>query len=213
MSLWDDLADERRALADLLESLTPDQWQVQTLCPAWTVHDMAAHLVVPTEFSKVEMITTMLRARGDTDRLAVLMAARRAQLSSSELVARLRANATSHKAPPIIGVLGPYVDALVHGEDIRTPLGLVDTRPAERWRAALDFLVSSKAKIGFRTRALPDLWFQATDVEWQYGVGDVVSGPAAALGLALMSRDTGRLDELDGPGADRLRAWARSATA
>jgi len=35
---------ERLAFIDLLESLTEDQWQTPSLCSAWTVEHVAAHL-------------------------------------------------------------------------------------------------------------------------------------------------------------------------
>lgn len=206
-TLLDLLADERRALAGLLESLTPEQWHVQTLCPAWDVRGMAAHLVVPTEFSTAEMLLGMLRAGGSPDRLAVDMAARRAVLEPSELVARLRDGARSTTAPPIVGLLGPYTDALVHGEDLRIPLGIVDDRPASRWRPTLYFLMTPRARVGFLPSAKPRLTYAATDTAWTGGAGPRVEAPAAALALALMGR-TPRLGELVGPGAAALRAYA-----
>lgn len=201
------LADERRYLADLLESLTPEQWQVRTLCSAWTVHDMAAHLVMPIEGTVLDLMRATVRARGNADRIGVLMTARFAELPSAELVTRLRANAESSAGPPMVGEHGPYSDSLIHGEDIRIPLGIADDRPQERWRPTLDFLMTRKARLGFLPAAKPDLWYQATDVEWQHGRGDVVSGPAATLALALCGR-AARLDELDGPGSEVLSVHA-----
>lgn len=208
MDVWEALADERRSIADLLESLAPEQWRVRTLCPAWDVHGMAAHLLVPCEFSKAEMVAALLRARGNPDRLSLIMAARRAELSSSELVVRLREKAGARQAPPVVGVMGPYTDTLVHLNDMLIPLGLTDERPPDRWRPVLDFLMSPRARVGFLPGPKPDLRYQATDTEWQHGAGDVVAGPAAALGLALLGRATHRLAELDGPGSDVLRRWA-----
>ncbi|MDO9381036.1 MAG: maleylpyruvate isomerase family mycothiol-dependent enzyme [Nocardioidaceae bacterium] len=208
MDLWDDLADERRALADLLEGLSPEQWRVQTLCEAWDVHGMAAHLTVPCTFSRIEMVTTMVRAGGNPDRLSVLMARRRATMSSSELVAVLRDRAGARLAPPVVGVMGPYTDALVHGQDIMVPLGLADERPAVRWLPALEFLVSRRARVGFVSGALPQVTMEATDMGWAHGrVGPQVRGSASALALALLRR-TARLDELTGDGAPVLREWA-----
>ena len=207
MALLDLLAAERRALADLLESLTPQQWRVRTLCPAWDVHGMAAHLVVPTEFSTAEMLTEMVRARGNPDRLSVAMAATRARRSSADLVEALRTGARSTKAPPVVGLVGPYTDALVHGEDLRIPLGVADERPAQRWQPALDFLMTPRARIGFLSAARPALTYAATDSTWTGGAGPRVEAPAAALALALLGR-TARLDELVGPGSAVLRAHA-----
>jgi uncharacterized protein (TIGR03083 family) len=36
---------ERSALLDVLEGLTPREWDAATVCPGWTVKDLAAHLV------------------------------------------------------------------------------------------------------------------------------------------------------------------------
>lgn len=207
MDIWTALADERRATADRLEGLTPEQWQVRTLCEAWDVHGMAAHLAVPLDFSVAEMLTTLVRARGNPDRLSVLMAERRAQLTGAELVALLREKATSRKAPPVVGAMGPYTDTLVHLQDILIPLALTDDRPAERWLPSLDFLVSRKARVGFVSERLPAVRLVADDVEWSHGEGPEVAGPAAALALAIMRR-TPRLDEMRGPGAETMRAWA-----
>jgi hypothetical protein len=41
------IAAGRRRAADLLDQLSEEQLAVQSLCPAWTVHDMAGHLVAP----------------------------------------------------------------------------------------------------------------------------------------------------------------------
>ncbi|MDQ3484883.1 MAG: maleylpyruvate isomerase family mycothiol-dependent enzyme [Actinomycetota bacterium] len=210
MEIWDALADERRATADLLAELSPEQWRVQTLCAAWDVHGMAAHLVVPCDFSTAEMVTTLVRARGNPDRLSLLMAARRATKSADELVALLREKADARLAPPIVGAMGPYTDALVHLQDILVPLGLTDHRPAERWRPSLDFLMGPKARVGFLAGRKPSLRYVATDLSWSHGDGPVVEAPAAALALALLRR-TPRLEELDGLGEATLQAWARAS--
>lgn len=39
------LAPERRALLDLLDGLADDAWRAPTPCPAWSVHQLAVHLV------------------------------------------------------------------------------------------------------------------------------------------------------------------------
>ncbi len=210
MSLVDDLADERLALADLLEGLTPEQWHVQTLCPAWDVHQMAAHLVAPVEGSTGLLLRLMVRSRLSPDRLGLLVTEHFADLPADELVTRLRAHARTELAPPFVGLLGPYTDALVHGEDIRVPLGIRDDRPPQRWAPTLDFLLSRRARLGFLPAAAPRLTYAATDVAWAHGAGPRVEGPAAALALAL-TRRTPRLDELAGPGVDTLVGWARSA--
>lgn len=42
--LSDLAAAERRDLADYLDTLTKEQWEQPSLCPGWTVRDVAGHL-------------------------------------------------------------------------------------------------------------------------------------------------------------------------
>jgi uncharacterized protein (TIGR03083 family) len=39
------LREEREALVELLAGLAREQWEIDTPCPGWTVHDLAAHLL------------------------------------------------------------------------------------------------------------------------------------------------------------------------
>lgn len=48
---FEEIADERRALADLLAGLTAEQRSVQSLCSEWSVLEVIAHLVVPLQVS------------------------------------------------------------------------------------------------------------------------------------------------------------------
>jgi uncharacterized protein (TIGR03083 family) len=44
-----------KALVDLLDSLTPEEWDAQTIAPAWKVRDVAAHLL-DTALRKLSMV-------------------------------------------------------------------------------------------------------------------------------------------------------------
>lgn len=44
MDLLAAIESERLAIADALETLTPEQWATQSCCDAWTVQEVAAHL-------------------------------------------------------------------------------------------------------------------------------------------------------------------------
>ena len=50
MTIWDDIADERRTLASELALLNEDQWAVDSLCEGWTVKEVAAHLTSVFDF-------------------------------------------------------------------------------------------------------------------------------------------------------------------
>ena len=72
---WDLIAAERRGLADLLDTLGDEQWATLTLCDAWTVKDMAAHVMVGPTVSYPELAGAMVMARFNLDRALERMTA------------------------------------------------------------------------------------------------------------------------------------------
>ncbi len=205
---WTLIAEERRALADLIETLTDEQLASPSLCAGWSVKDVAAHVMIGPTGTMGEFLSAWVRGLGSFARANRIMTQRRRSLSRSEVVALLRGHADSRFTPPTLDWHAPLSDVLVHREDIVVSLGLPGDRPAQPWHDALDFLTSAKARRGFVSRPLPALTLAATDLDWSHGSGPVVSGPAAALGLAVCGRTEG-LDRLDGPGAEPLAAWVR----
>jgi uncharacterized protein (TIGR03083 family) len=201
------IAAERRAIADMLDGLTPQQWETQSLCTGWTVRHVAAHLSVVLTHGMGTFLVATIRAGGNLHRANRIVVAREAARPIPDIIGDLRANADSRFTPPGLGSEAPLTEVLLHGEDIRVPLGIADGRPAERWRGALDFLLSPKGRRGFAAKGVPDLHYVATDTEWAHGSGDEVHGPAAALGLTISGRPA-RLSELGGPGLAAVRAWA-----
>ncbi len=55
-------ADERRDLADLLETLTPDQWVQPSLCSGWAVRDVVAHVIGYEEIGYLGLLGTLIRS-------------------------------------------------------------------------------------------------------------------------------------------------------
>lgn len=206
MEHWELIAAERRALADLLDGLGEAQLAARSLCGAWTVKDVAAHLSGGLTGSIGEFLVAMVRGRFSFDRANQRMTASRAGLSIGELTAALREHADSHFVPPTLNWQAPLTDVMVHREDIAVPLGLPSDRPAESWRHVLDFLVSGAARRGFVSGRLPAVRLVATDVAWSWGSGPEVTGPAYALALAVSGRPAG-LAALSGPGTESMRAF------
>jgi uncharacterized protein (TIGR03083 family) len=200
---WGAIASERRALADQLDSLSPEQWGTQSLCDAWTVRDVAAHLILPHKTSIPAFLVTLVAAGGSFRRANVAMTAKEAKRPPTDLVADIRRYADSRTKPPGFGSEAPLTEVLVHGQDIRIPLGLEDTSATGTWANSLDFLVMPKARRGFVSRSLQGFRFVASDIDWEYGRGEEVRGPAVALALAMMGRRA-RGDELTGAGASKL---------
>jgi uncharacterized protein (TIGR03083 family) len=198
------IADERRRIADLVDTLTPAQLEVPSLCDDWTVKQVAGHLLAAVESPPAALFPMLLRSGFQLHRvnarLAILMAARPA----AEIAAGLRENAENPFKPPIVGYAGQLTDLQVHGQDMRRPLGRPHGLRLDRLRQSLEFLVGGRA-VGFAPkRRLAGLRFEATDLDWSSGSGPVLAGPAETLMLAMTGRHT-VIGELDGPGVPMLR--------
>lgn len=198
------IAAERRAVADLVESLSPEQLDTPSLCGAWTVREVVGHLVSPFAARPAAMLPLVVRSGFHLHRANARLAELIARRPPAELVALLRDNAEHRFAPPVVGHLGQLTDVQVHGQDIRRPLGLPHRLRPDRLRASLDFLVSRRSVAFGGRRLRAGLRFEATDQDWVWGVGPVVQGTAEALLLALTGR-TVVLPELRGDGVPVLR--------
>ena len=93
---------------------------------------------------------------------------------------------------------------LVHGGDIRIPLGLPFAADARRTVLAVDFL-TGRWSLGFVPRGrLRGISLRASDIDRVWGEGAEIRGPVAALMMSAAGR-TALLDALDGPGLAVLR--------
>ncbi|WP_460816661.1 maleylpyruvate isomerase family mycothiol-dependent enzyme [Nocardioides korecus] len=206
---WETIEQERLALADLLDTLLPRQWEAQSLCGGWTVADVVTHLAGLLTGGAAAVARAAVRARGD------LHAANRATVAAgagrhrAELVEDLRTHAASHVHPPGMGSRAPLAEVMLHRLDIAVPLGLTVDRPDEPWAPVLDFLTSPQARLGFVPRGRPRVSLGATDLSWASGDAPDVVGPAASLALVLSGRPTG-LTCLAGPGLPTLTTWVRA---
>src|SRR5690242_7912912 len=94
-TVWQHIDTERAWMADLLESLSDEQWGTPSLCEGWTVRDVGAHLTF-SQSSVREVFWPMLKAGFRYD-VFVRETARRSPLSHEEIVARLRGFLGSRK--------------------------------------------------------------------------------------------------------------------
>ena len=207
-----EIADERRRMADLLSGLTGEQRAARSLCEAWSVHDVAAHLVMPMEVSTARFALTMLACRGSFDRANVRLTRQQARRPIEEIVEILRRKAETRFTPPGAGPEAPLTDLLVHGLDIRRPLGLTRDVPEERLRKSLAFVTSRAGRGLVPKGALDGLRLHADDIGWTYGSGPTVSGDADALLLSVTGRSIA-LGALTGDGLPTLRSRLSGARA
>ncbi|MBI3687158.1 MAG: maleylpyruvate isomerase family mycothiol-dependent enzyme [Actinobacteria bacterium] len=204
VTLFDMIAGQRRELSDLFAALPEGQLRSQSLCSGWTVHDIAAHLAMELETRPSQLIRAMLASRGDTNRAIFALTARHTSRSTAELAEVLRRRADDRRTLPGTGPEAPLTDLVVHGLDVRVPLGLHAEVPADQARVVLDFLTTTPAR-GFVPKGrLAGLRFEATDLGWARGTGALVRGPVVALVLAITGRGAG-LADLTGDGVPVLR--------
>lgn len=134
---WRLIEAERRTLADLLESLTADQWSAMSLCTEWRVRDVAAHLAMTP--AGAPGIATVLRAlvatNGKLWAAGRNMAVAYAAAPTDELVAALRRDAASRTRPVVVLADNIVPDLVIHGQDIAVPLGITRTFPRPRANA------------------------------------------------------------------------------
>jgi uncharacterized protein (TIGR03083 family) len=204
--IWGWIAAERRTLADLAEGLTPEQLATPSLCAGWTVRDVIAHLTLNLTFSPRQSAGALIRSGFRPNRFIQLLTADAAERTDAELVALLRDRADAQWGPPGFGPLAPLTDLLVHGVDLRRPLGIAHAPDPDALRTSLDFVVSPKAGLGFTQRKHQRaLRHEAGDVDWAHGDGPLVRGPAQSL-LAVLCNRPAPLEDLTGDGVDLLRS-------
>ena len=199
---------QRLALSDTLDTLSEPQWNTASLCSGWTARDVLSHLTLPATASKVKVFVAFAKSGFNLDKMTMAMVRADTQ-TGPELATKFRATAQHRWTPPTFGFEAPLTDAVAHGSDICRPLGLTNTVSPEAARAVLDFLVTKKATNGFipKDRVL-GFRFETTDLNWGFGRGPLVSGPAEAIILAILGRDAA-FQDLTGDGVATLQARNR----
>ncbi|OUE25634.1 maleylpyruvate isomerase family mycothiol-dependent enzyme [Clavibacter michiganensis] len=201
--LWGEIDAERRALVEQLERIEDTAWETPSLCAGLTVREVVAHMTVSGAVSGPRWFLGVLRARFDFDRQVDDRLREQLGASARETLARFRRTIGSRTSPPLprLALLGEMV---VHGEDVRRPLGLTRAHPPATLDAVLRYYAGTDQIVVAKKR-VAGLRLEATDTGTALGEGQVVRGPSLALIMAM----TGRLaccDELTGPGAPALRA-------
>jgi uncharacterized protein (TIGR03083 family) len=214
---WQVIEQERLSLADLLATLTDAEWDRPSLCAAWRIRDVAAHVaLVPQPPGSWTILVEGVRARGSFHRVNRDLSIRHANRAGADLAAELRENAASRTLPAVTNYRNILFDILVHGQDIAIPLGRERRMPLEAVRASAT-RVWAMGWPFWAKRRLSGFRLTATDVEWTAGSGAPgrdIHGPIDALLLLLTGR-TVALHRLSGDGVAPLaaRVTSRSSSA
>lgn len=214
--VWAAVDARRAGLVELLSGLAQRDWELTSVCPEWTIKDVAAHLTMPSLGLRT-MLGLALRHRGGTNTLIREGSRELAKRHSpDQIIEQLRAMIGYHHHFPTLTCREALVDILGHSLDISIPLAaagstpaaqLASGLPAEQVAEAADHVLSyrgnRKSKV-FAPVPLDGLLLRATDHPWSAGAGREVAGTMTDLFLLLIGRDV-HLDRLVGPGVPQVQ--------
>jgi uncharacterized protein (TIGR03083 family) len=192
--LRDMVAAEQAEFAAMLRELTPEQWAAPSLCQGWSVHDVAVHIAVHSHTTAPQRIAMLARAGFSTNRMMEPDRAR----STDDLIDLLESPA---KLAGPANIRTQLSELMIHQQDVRRPLGISRTVPADRLSVVLDYGVTqagSRSMGNLRSRA-NGLRLVATDIGWNAGTGPEVRGPGEAIFMAINGR-ADALSDLSGDG-------------
>ena len=192
---------ERADLLAFLADLTPQQWDTPSLCEGWRVRDVVAHMISYEGLRRREVFGRLARGRFQLGRVNAVSVAEMRDPGPDELLALLEQRLEPSGLTTGFGCRVALVDALIHQQDIRRPLGAPRSIPPERLLPALSF-ARFAPPIGAFWRAR-GLRLVASDLGWAAGRGPEVRGPGEALLMAISGR-RGVVQELTGPGQATL---------
>lgn len=201
---------QRDGFVETLKALEPEQWWAPSLCTAWRVVDVAAHLAWAPVMGVGAGALAMIRNGFSMNRMIARSAVAWADRGHDAILSQLRDNARSGATPTGMPPVAALADAVVHGLDVRRPLGLPGQVPAEALAPLADFTLGTPWPLnsvvgGSARRRVAGVRLVATDTDWTHGDGPEVRASADALLLLLYGRPLDPAD-LTGDGAPTLRA-------
>ena len=201
---WALVAGQRRDLADAVADLPGAAWDTPSLCAGWRVRDVVAHVVGNAEgaFTVRRALPGLLAHRFNVAAWLYDDGRRRGAASPAELVARLRESAGNTFQPPGRKPADVLADVIIHGQDTFVPLGIDRHAGAAAVLAALVISVPQGPPLHTGRRA-SGLRLRATDLDWEWGDGEEVTGTGEALLMAVTGRGA-FVSRLSGPGAALL---------
>ncbi|AWS47347.1 hypothetical protein DKM19_44675 [Streptosporangium sp. 'caverna'] len=206
--IWPLVHAERAALAADLADLTDEQWTTPSLCTELTVREVLAHLTAGASLNTVRWMAGVIRCRFDFDKQVAMRLAEQLGATPAATLERFRRVITSTTKPPLpaVALLG---ESIVHGEDIRRPLGIRRAYPIETITKVAEYYQGSDLVIPAKGR-IAGLRLVAGDGPFTTGSGPRVSGTTLALTMAMAGR-TAYCDELEGDGVATLRDRCETA--
>ena len=126
---------ERKSLSDFLDTLAPEQWSAPTWCDKWNVQDLVGHLTAAGNITAPHFFGGFIKTGFNFDKFVEGDLRNFSGGSPADVKARYdKIIMSNHKPPgPAYVALG---EVMVHGEDIRRPLGAKRRSPGRAPRDA-----------------------------------------------------------------------------
>jgi uncharacterized protein (TIGR03083 family) len=201
---WSAVRTLRLRVADLLDALSPAEWDHASLCPGWRVRDVAGHLALVPTITTWDMVAAAPRARFNPHRINAQLAIRHGSAPPAAIVTKIRDHAGDRRTARALDTRNSLFDVIVHSQDIALPLGrdfpvdADDSREGLRRVWAMGWPFNARRRLAGRT-------LRATDTDWTVGTGPEVAGTALSLLLLLTGRTSAAVGALRGSGVAALR--------
>lgn len=201
---------EREALIQTFAELTDEQWQQPSLCTEWRIVDVAAHLAWAPVLGPVAGAVALARNRGSLNRMIASTAVGWSSRGRDAILAQLRANLESGTTPIGMPTVAALADAVVHGGDVRRPLGQQRLIHADALGPIAHFVLGTPWPFngvvgGNAAHRVAGVRLRADDADWSHGDGPEVRTSAETLALLLYGRRI-RAADLHGEGAEVVLA-------
>ena len=204
----DHIKAELAGIRELMAVTPHEEWELPSACWGFSVRDVAAHLGASPPGADAERAGARWPLHGfRINAAAYAVTKKEAKRTHEQLLDGLAVAAENprrqgiSKVQPTAAMFG---DVVTHHEDIRWGLGARRTMPPDLAHDVLSTVVGLRGPGGWGTRRrAKGLSLHATDVDWRWGRGPLVSGTADALLLALGGRSVACV-ELRGDGVPRL---------
>lgn len=185
--VWRHIHAERRSLASVLSGLDATQWATPSVCPGWTVRDVAAHVIHSPQYRMRDFMRMMITARFDINRAILVDGQRLGQAPVADILEQFETYDGSRAVPPTTTPYEPLIDVLVHTQDIVRPLGIALAMPVDAARVAADKVLEKPQKVFGPTR-LSGVHLVATDTDWERGSGPTVRAPMQEILVLVTGR-------------------------
>lgn len=200
---WSAVVELRLRVADLLDSLRPEEWDAPSGCAEWRVRDVAGHLSSVPTITTWELLGAGPRGRFDMNRVNTVVARKYGGQEPARIVSRIREHAGRRRTARVLDTRNSLFDVVVHSQDIAVPLGRTFVVPeqsaadglARVWQMGMPF---------HARRRLAGLTLRATDADLVVGDGPEVRGTALSLLLLATGRTQVAAPALSGPGVPVL---------